>query len=241
VHLQELEEAGGLPTVLVDGSLAARIAPVRDARLGEVATRRRPITGVSEFPELAEELPTRSGERDGGGGGRSAPRSGVPLLTPVRWAQDFEALRDAADHAAATGTRPQVFLVNLGPVAVHTARATFAKNLFEAGGIEAVTSGRGGTSGCATAAEAAEDAVAAGARVACLCSSDDLYAERAVETAEALKAAGIERLYLAGRPGDRRAVEEAAGVDEFVHVGVDVLDVLRRAHSVLGVGQEVAS
>ena len=30
-------------------------------------------------------------------------------------------------------------------------------------------------------------------------------------------------LNLAGNPGDRRAAEEAAGVDEFVHVGVDVL------------------
>jgi methylmalonyl-CoA mutase len=234
-RFQELEEAGGFPAVLVDGSLAARITTVRDDRLREVATRRRPITGVSEFPNLAEDAPAA-------GNARGARPAGVPLLTPVRWARDFEALRDAADaHAGATGSRPQVFLVNLGPVAVHTARATFAKNLFEAGGIEAVSSERGTGTGFATAADAAADAAAAGARIACLCSSDDLYAERAVEAAAALKAAGVERLYLAGKPGDRREAEEAAGVDEFVHLGVDVLDVLRRAHGVLGVGQEVAS
>ena len=40
--------------------------------------------------------------------------------------------------ARATGSRPKVFLANLGTLADFTARATFAKNFFEAGGIEAV-------------------------------------------------------------------------------------------------------
>ena len=37
-----------------------------------------------------------------------------------------------------TGTRPRVFLATLGKPAAYTARAGFAKNFFEAGGIEAV-------------------------------------------------------------------------------------------------------
>ena len=40
---------------------------------------------------------------------------------------------------AQTGARPKIFLANLGKPADFTARATFAKNFFEAGGIEAVT------------------------------------------------------------------------------------------------------
>ena len=39
---------------------------------------------------------------------------------------------------AKTGARPKIFLANLGTLAEFTARATFAKNFFEAGGIEAV-------------------------------------------------------------------------------------------------------
>jgi methylmalonyl-CoA mutase len=74
----------------------------------------------------------------------------------------------------------------------------------------------------------------------CLCSSDALYAELAVPVATALKEAGVEYVYLAGNPGDRREAEEAAGVDEFVHVGVDVLAALDRAHRVLGIEREVA-
>lgn len=231
-QFQQLEADGGLPSVLLDGSLAERIASVRDARQRAVATRRRPITGVSEFPNLAEDPPVRRH--------RAAATRSTPLLVPIRWAEPFERLRDAAEaHRDRTGTVPTVFLVNLGPPSAHTARATFAKNLFEAGGIQAVTSERGAGQGFATPEEAVEDLRASGARIACLCSSDERYAEQATTVATACKAAGIERLYLAGNPGERREAEEAAGIDEFVHVGVDVLDVLRRAHEVLGIPAEV--
>lgn len=227
---QELESAGGMPTVLLDGTLAGRISEVRDARLARVATRRAPITGVSEFPNLDEEPPAPApgpaGTTDAGGG--------TPLLAPVRWAERYEQLRDTADVARAAGGDPTVFLANLGPVSTHTARATFAKNLFEAGGLRAATSERGSTTGFAAAEEAAADFAASGARLVCLCSSDALYEQHATATATALKAAGASVVYLAGNPGDRRAAEEAAGVDEFVHVGVDVLDILGRAQRALG-------
>lgn len=240
---QQLEAADGMPTVLLDGALAARITDVRTARLAAVATRKAPITGVSEFPNLAEgPAPDRSVRPEEPTTDRSDQRNdaaGSPLLVPVRWAEQFESLRDAADgFRSRTGTSPLVFLANLGPAAAHTARAGFAKNLFEAGGIEAVTSERGASTGLSDPAEVVEDFAASGARIACLCSSDGIYADTAVATAGALRAAGVDRLYLAGNPGDRRDAERAAGVDEFVHVGVDVLDVLAGAHRVLGIERE---
>jgi methylmalonyl-CoA mutase len=241
----ELESAGGILTALSDGTLASHIAAVRDARLARVATRKDPITGVSEFADIGEAPLTRP-EPDlrtlrsrAHEAASEVVLTGTPTecepLPRIRWAQEFEALRDASDgYMAATGARPKVFLVNLGPVAVHTARATFAKNFFEAGGIEAVTSETGSTSGFDDPADAVRDVLAVGAHLVCLCSSDGVYAERAVEFARALSAAGLSPLYLAGNPGDRRDEETAAGVTEFIHVGVDVLDVLRRAHEVVG-------
>jgi methylmalonyl-CoA mutase len=254
--LGELETAGGMPAVLLDGSVAERIAEVRLRRLAAVATRRQPITGVSEFPDLAESSIERpgpdlrtlrsrvasahgelSGDADTSTGGTTCD----PLPT-VRWAQEFEALRDASDaYVAAIGSRPKVFLVNLGPVAVHTARATFAKNFFEAGGIEAVTSERGATTGFDDPEAAVADVLAEGARLACICSSDPVYAERAEEVARALSAAGVQHLYLAGNPGERRDADSAAGIGEFIHVGVDVLDVLRRAHEALGSARSMST
>jgi len=240
-----IEAEGGMAGVLLDGTLASWIAEVRDARLAKVATRQEAITGVSEFADIAEApltrpepdlrtLRSRAHESGSGGASSGTPTECAPLPR-VRWAQEFEALRDASDsYMAATGARPRVFLVNLGPVAVHTARATFAKNFFEAGGIEAVTSETGSTTGFDDPADAVRDVLAAAAHLVCICSSDKVYAERAVEVAAALDAAGLSPVHLAGRPGDRRDAETAAGVDEYIHVGVDALAILRRAHEAIG-------
>jgi methylmalonyl-CoA mutase len=237
---RELERRGGMPAVLCDGSLAERIASVRRAGLAAVATRRRPLTGVSEFPDVDEELPITDPSRRG----RTvelAETSQVLRCDPlprVRWAQEFEALRDSADAATeARGRRPSVFLANLGPVAVHTARATFAKNLFEAGGLAAVSTEEGTTVGFDDAQAAAAAFGDSGEALVCICSSDERYQEFAADVAAELKGVGATRVFLAGNPGERRDELAAAGVDEFVHVGVDVLDVLRGAHAALDIEQ----
>ncbi len=235
----EMEAAGGMPAALIDGSLADRIAAVREARFAAVATRTQPLTGVSEFPDTAEvhiEVEPRVPRTTL----QPAPTeraASCQALPRIRWAEQFEALRDAADAATAPGggERPAVFLANLGPVAVHTARASFAKNFFEAGGLAAVTSEVGGTAGFDSAEGAVEAFVDSPARLACICSSDDHYGEQAAAVAGALRAAGALRVYLAGNPGDRLGELTGAGVEEFIHVGVDVLESLRRAHALLGI------
>jgi methylmalonyl-CoA mutase len=70
--------------------------------------------------------------------------------------------------------------------------------------------------------------------MACLCGSDKRYAAEASDVAAALKSAGVARLYLAGKPGEREAELRGAGVDEFIHIGVDVLASLELAHAELG-------
>ena len=243
----ELEAAGGLPAALLDGQLASGIAEVREERLGRVATRRDPITGVSEFADLHESPVIRTGPdlrtlrtRVVNIAESPPPRA---LVTPteidplprVHWAQEFERLRDASDaYVAATGTRPRVFLVNLGPVSQHTARATFARNFYAAGGIDAVTSERGSTTGFDDPADAVADALAAAPHLVCMCGADDRYAEVASLFATALRDAGLGPVHLAGNPGERREAESDAGVAEFIHVGVDVLEVLTRVHEQVG-------
>ena len=66
-------------------------------------------------------------------------RRRIEPLPRIRLAEPFEALRDASDRMLEkTGARPKVFLANLGKPSDFTARATFAKNFYEAGGIEAL-------------------------------------------------------------------------------------------------------
>lgn len=208
-----IERAGGALAALDDGTISGLVAATRAKRADDVAHRRAPITGVSEFALVTEEPVVRAAAP-------AAPTGGP--LAPHRWAEDFEALRDRTDTAAAaTGTRPAVFLAALGPYSAHSGRVGFAANLFQAAGLSA-PSGTGDT---------VDDVVAAfrasGSPVACLCSSDKVYADQAAPAAAALKAAGAQLVWLAGQPGDRADSDAAAGVDGYVFVGCDALTVLR--------------
>jgi len=220
---QEIEAAGGVEAA---GELiATRVAATRERRDDDIAHRRFPITGVSEFADLHEK-PLRASPgvpspvEITGTGHLSSPvaRTGegppgsAGGLPRIRYAREFEALRDLADAQA---ERPTVFLATIGPVAAHTARAAFAANLFQAGGLATETAGPG------TDPEQIATAFAvSGATVACLCSTDRLYDEHAEAVAAALRRAGARRVWLAGKGSHH-------GVDGCLFAGCDALDVLR--------------
>ena len=147
-------------------------------------------------------------------------------ITPLqihRFAQPFEQLRDAGDAwQAAHGRRPSVFLANMGPLAHHTARATYAKGFFEAGGLEVITNEGFQDADTATKAFADSDAT-----IAVICSSDKLYPEFVPVVATKLKAAGARSVVLAGKPGPNEEAWRAAGVDRFIYISCNVLDTLR--------------
>ena len=148
-----------------------------------------------------------------------------PRLVARRDAQAFEDLRDKSDALlASTGRRPRIFLANLGSAAEFTARAMFARSLFESGGVETI-----GNEGFESDADLSAAFAASGASLACLCSSDAVYAERAVPAARALQAAGARKLWLARRPGSLQAEWNAAGVEDFIFAGCDAIAVLTLA------------
>ncbi|MFB7971856.1 methylmalonyl-CoA mutase family protein [Streptomyces rubiginosohelvolus] len=215
---QETERAGCLPAALRSGTVAERLASTWAARSAKLARRKEPITGVSEFPMPGE----RPVEREPAPDAYAGAPGGLPR---VRRDEAFEALRARSDaHLAATGSRPKVFVAALGPAAAHTARVSFAVNLFGAGGIEAVHDPVS-----VDADTAAGALTASGASVAVLCSSDALYAEQAEQVAGALKSAGAAQVFLAGRPG------EYAGVDAHVFAGCDAVAVLTSVLDRMGV------
>jgi methylmalonyl-CoA mutase len=171
-------------------------------RRANLAHRRDPITGVSEFAMLTERPLSRP----------ALPECAAGGLPVHRYAEPFEALRDRSDALLAErGARPVVFLAGLGTAAQHAGRLGFARNLMEVGGIEAVL-------GTGNPDELAKAFAASGATVACLCSADKVYAELAAPAAAALKAAGARQVWIAGRS------ELATGdIDEAIFVGCDAL------------------
>jgi methylmalonyl-CoA mutase len=227
-EFQGIEARGGMLEALRAGAVQEKLVACWQERLDAIAHRRTLITGVSAFPDINEPVPA--------GALRPEPAAPVrggtlfPPLVPRRYAEPFERRRARADrHEAATGERPAVFLATLGTPAEHTARAGFAKNLFESAGIRSIPSGDVGPGD-----DVRTPLVASGARLACICSSHERYAAQASEVATQLAVAGA-HVYLAGRPGDDADALRAAGVHEFIHDGIDALDVLTRALDAAGV------
>ena len=121
-HFQDVESRGGFEAAL--DYVVGQIAEVAARRSDDIAHRRTALTGVNEYPNLAEPpLP-----------------QGDSLEAVARYAAGFEALRNRSDvFLQKSGSRPKALLVPLGPLAEHNIRTTFATNLLASGGIEAVT------------------------------------------------------------------------------------------------------
>lgn len=207
-HFQAIEAHGGF-TEAVD-FIAAQIGEIAARRSDDIAHRRTAITGVNEFPNLTEPpLP-------------QSDSSYSPLAAGklVRYAAEFEALRDRSDaFVARTGSRPQALLLPLGPLAENNIRATFASNLLASGGIEAVNPGTVDAAGVAAAV-----ADAGTPTVAVICGTDKRYQDEASGVVQAARAAGIDRVYLAG---PEKAVADAEHQpDQFLTAKINAVEAL---------------
>lgn len=219
---QEIEGEGGVAASLASGAFVARVQQARLILERDVARRKVPLTGTSEFPNLSEAvvsvlapLPTKFASDD--------------PLAPMRMAEAFEMLRDASDaDLAEKGARPCVFLAAVGDLVSATGRLGFTRALVEAGGFQTIES---------SALTNADDAVAAfqasGAQIVCLCGPDAAYEALAVEIASTLKGAGARAVWMAGQPGEREPVWRDAGLDAFVYAGCDAVAALNDARAVL--------
>ena len=209
-HFREIEQRGGF--VEAGDFVAEQIAEVRDRRIDDIAHRGTALTGVNEYPNLAE-----------------PPLPPNDLKATVEsYAAGFEALRDRSDaYLERTGSRPQVLLLPLGPLAEHNIRTTFAANLLASGGVEAVHPGT------VDAAGVAQTVLQAGnPDVAVICGTDARYGTDASDVVEAAHTVGVAQVYLAG---PEKAVAEAdSKPDAYLTAKIDAVDVLSTLLTRLG-------
>ena len=214
---QSVEATGGFSAAVENGSLVAALEKTRAERDSDVAHRVTPLTGVNEFPNLAEAPLTPQ---------QSAPQGS---RTVYRYGRAFEALRDRSDAFLADhDCRPTVLLIPLGSVAEHNVRTTFASNLLASGGIEAVNPGPLTVDAIAGSVEAS------GASVAVVCGTDTRYTEEAATAVDALRAAGVSQVLLAGPEKIFAGIEGASRPDGFLTAKVDAIAVLTELLDTLG-------
>jgi methylmalonyl-CoA mutase len=149
-------------------------------------------------------------------------------ITPVcitRVAKQIEALRNGKDAEG-----PKVFLCNMGALKEHKARADFARGFFAVGGYEATS-----PPGFKTPEDAAEAFAKSGAGVAVICSTDENYPTLVPALVKALRAKRADAvIVLAGYPQDQVEAHKASGVDEFIHIRADAVQLLNKINGLLG-------
>jgi methylmalonyl-CoA mutase len=152
-------------------------------------------------------------------------------ITPVsltRAAAQFEALRAAMNRQPGP---VQVFLCNMGSLKEHKARADFARGFFSVGGYEVVS-----PEGFKTSEDAVTAFLKSKARVAVICSTDDNYPVLVPALTAEIRAHKPDALIvLAGFPTDQIEAHKKSGVNEFVHIRADALEVLAKIHNQLGI------
>jgi methylmalonyl-CoA mutase len=223
---QRIEAQGGLAAAFKAGALQGDIAGVAKVRARLVATRRFPITGVSDFPLLEETTP----ESETAGPGATGPAPHADPIVPLVWSrlsEPFEALRDAAK-----GKDQVVFCANLGTLAEFSPRANFAMNLFAAGGVAVYNPDAVYPDHAAMAAALK----ASGCRVAVLTGSDARYALESQSAAKALQDAGCGWLIHAGKPANEQDAR-AWGFNQFIFAGQDALETLTLLPIALGIAR----
>ena len=207
---QDIESRGGFRAAI--DHIAEQIDQVRGRRAADIAHRRAAITGINEFPNLAE-----------------APLPQTGSTAVKRYAAEFEALRNRSDrYLERLGARPRVLLLPLGPLAENNIRASFATNLLASGGIEAVNPGT-------VAPDRIADAVRdAGTSIAVICGTDARYGAEVTAVVAAARAAGCEQIYLAGPEKAVADVAVNARPDGYLTAKVDAVEELSTLLTRLG-------
>ena len=216
----DVEDKGGFLACVNDGSVQAVVRETSERRHTDVARRKEILLGTNQYPNINEMAAEKIVELNGAlpcacshGAGEEEPAAGLPTK---RAASDFEALRLATEAAS---NRPKVFMLTIGNLAMRLARAQFSSNFFGCAGYEIIDN-----LGFETVEKGVDEALAKGADIVVLCSSDDEYAELAPAAFKYLD--GRAEFVVAGAPACMDDLK-AIGINDFIHVRCNVLDTLK--------------
>ena len=219
-----LENEGGFHKAVKEGKVQADIEKTADSRRIALAKRKEILLGTNQYPNFSE---VSDGKRQKGlacgCGCHSEEKQSITIATK-RLGEEFEQLRIQTEES---GRRPKAFMLTIGNLAMRQARAQFSCNFLATAGYEVIDN-----LGFKSVEEGVNAALEAKADIVVICSSDDEYAEYAIP---AFQAIGNKAIFIvAGAPACMPELQ-AAGIENFIHVRVNVLDTLRDLNKKLGI------
>ena len=221
----KIEDEGGFLEAVKKGVVQDDLNATNVKRHGDAAKRKEFLLGTNQFPNFTEKsdgkepcpacccaTATHKDDPD------------VPGLKASRLASDFETLRLSTEKAAKV---PTAFMLTIGNLAMRQARAQFSCNFLACAGYKVIDN-----LGFKTVEEGVDAALAAGADIVVICSSDDEYAEYAIPAFKYLN--GRAMFVVAGAPACMDDLK-AAGIENYIHVKCNVLETLKEYNQKLGI------
>jgi methylmalonyl-CoA mutase len=219
----KVEENGGFTEALRKGIIQSALKASAEKRIADISKRKEILLGTNQYPGFNEKITTKSRKSVKK---PEAPAKGDVSIEPIRvfrGAEHIESIRFAADEAAG---RPSVFMLTIGNPAMRLARSQFSCNFFACGGYRVIDN-----TGFKTAEEGAEAALASGAAIIVICSSDDEYAIYAPAINQLVNGKAI--LVIAGNPSCTDELK-AKGINYFISVRSDLAETLTMFHRLTG-------
>lgn len=215
------ENAGGFLSEALSGNIQTAVNESNKKRHADAAKRKEFMLGTNQFPNFTE---VSEGKRPLVCGCCCDGQGDIPRLNTERMASDFETLRLKTEEAK---KQPVAFMLTIGNLAMRQARAQFSCNFLAAAGYKVVDN-----LGFDTVEEGVDAALAAGADIVVLCSSDDEYAEYAIPAYKYLN--GRAMYVVAGAPACSEELK-AAGIENFINVKSNQLETLKEYNAKLGI------
>ncbi len=219
----EIEKAGGLHKAVKEGTIQKAINESGNNRRTALAKRREILLGTNQYPNFGETSEGREPLQKLCCCGKPEEHK-EGTLDLARLGTEFEALRLATERS---GKRPKAFMLTIGNLAMRQARAQFSCNFLATAGYEVIDN-----LGFKSVEEGAAAALDAKADIVVICSSDDEYAQYAVPAYELLKDKAL--FIVAGAPACTEELQRA-GIENFIHVRVNVLETLKALNAKLGI------
>lgn len=219
----KMEEEGGFIKNVEAGFIKTEIEKTSQQRDNEIAMRKKVFIGTNLYPDTDEKVIDKLEP--------SAKLSDLGGLRQYRGTQQFEALRLAVENYAKKGYNvPKVFLLTYGNPAIRKARAGFSTGFFGLAAYDIIAN-----PGFKTIDEGVKAAVDSGAEIVVFCSSDDEYIEMC-EAASKIKQHNNKTINLvAGNPKAIADKLTESGVDGFIHLRTNALEILTDFNNKFGI------
>lgn len=219
----EVESSGGFQKAVREGLVQKAINESGDNRRTALAKRREILLGTNQYPNFTETSEGRDQLQKFCCCGKPEEHK-EGTLNLARLGTDFEELRLTTERS---GKRPKAFMLTIGNLAMRQARAQFSCNFLATAGYEVIDN-----LGFKSVEEGVAAALEAKADIVVICSSDEEYAQYAIPAYELLKDKAI--FIVAGAPACTEELQ-AAGIENFIHVRVNVLETLKGLNAKLDI------